>query len=125
MELEREQDAVPGGDDGERGENQKADEIVEQVLVVFEGERTEEPLAEGAWLHLHVELEVADLAAVRVRLREPLLQAALVHEAHGARAVARLHERLSVRGVADAAQNGRVDSLTEQKKKRKITIKNE
>ncbi len=73
-------------------------------------------LAEGARLHFDRELKIADLASIRVRLREPLLQTRLVHEAHGARAVAWLHERLAIRRVANAAQNGRIEPFITKKK---------
>lgn len=62
------------------------------------------PLLERAHFRLHDEVELAELARLHAVALEPLLQAALVHVAQGARAVARRYEVLLARllAVADA-----------------------
>ena len=79
VEFKGEHHAVPSAQERQRGQYEKAQQIVEDILAVLGGDGPEQPLAKRARLPLDIKLKIADLAVILVALRKPLLQAALVH----------------------------------------------
>lgn len=74
-------------------------------------------LGKGPGSALDAELRVAELAVAGVGGREPLLQAALVHRAQGARAVARRQQALAAAAFVANAADGTVTGKEKHLKK--------
>lgn len=100
--------AQPARDGCERGDEQEAHHVAEERPLLVARARVPQPLGEGPGPALDAELGVAELAVAGVGGREPLLQAAPVHRAQRARAVARRQQALAAAALVANAADGAV-----------------
>ena len=85
-----------GRDGGEWSEEEEADGVPHQVPLIVPHCRGEEPAGERLGVARHAVLLVTELAGVLVDGGEPLLYAGAVDQSHGAGAVTRGYESLSL-----------------------------
>ena len=69
-----------GRDGGERGEEEEADRVPQEVPLVVPHGRGQQPGGEGLGVPAHEELLLADLAGVLVHSGQPLLYAGPMNE---------------------------------------------